>query len=798
VPLEFTRFVDENLPGTRCTVSLRSLPGVEAVASVYDVATERIYSNPWRTVRRSAVAVRQVEIKSVKGVYGGSRSWEMGYSHPVFRNALMLNPYGSSDDLWELESSVVTSLSGRVAGVRGVSGVRKSRASTGIYGFRANMESIPFQMAESKAGFSGMEGISIRESFSAALAFEPFLYPDEDGGITFSFDASDKLSTYVVSVFAHDREMNNTVVRREMTVTMPVKLSVIQPQYLYEGDVYVLNASVSSMSSADVSGDMMLEIYYGGTFEGQTPVARYMAEDLEIAAGGSASASFMIEVPSGVDTLGFKTVFAAGEFSDGMFVKVPVYPAGQVIREAHSAVLLSGESEEDLIRELRERFVNGSSMGAEYSSLSVLEMLEASLPLMVEAEGKDALSQSEAMYVNLLSAGLRRIDGEDFEACVEAARSAKEKLMACVNEDGGFAWLEGMKSSPVVTAAVLGRFAGLRERGLLGMLPSDSSGMLSNAVKYMDSVYFSDSDRPAWYGGLLLWQYLAVRAMYAEVPFDEAAARKAVGAREYREFKTSVKWFLVPGKGTAWTDGYVLGKVRMLSVLSDLMSSKAEIYDKHLQQCPEEERPYAREYSFSYYTGIRNILPTFYFKHNLARLEFELVPGVLEGPKKNVAVASIKVYSKYKADFVVAEKSHPSQLGLRFEDEYACFQLAESDGSPIPEDKYVVQTRSSSDAPVDATQVGGCLLVAPQNEPLEALVRLVERDVDGNFVADVENSVLISYDYNGNSNMFAAGNKYKVKFQIFGATIVSSTVALEKWNDGGKLDVDTEDDKPNI
>ena len=89
-------------------------------------------------------------------------------------------------------------------------------------------------------------------------------------------------------------------------------------------------------------------------------------------------------------------------------------------------------------------------------------------------------------------------------------------------------------------------------------------------------------------------------------------------------------------------------------------------------------------------------------------------------------------------------------------------------------------------------------MVAPQDEPIEALVRLVERDVDGNFVADVENSVLISYDYNGNSNMFAAGNKYKVKFQIFGATIVSSTVALEKWNDGGKLDVDTEDDKPNI
>jgi hypothetical protein len=146
--------------------------------------------------------------------------------------------------------------------------------------------------------------------------------------------------------------------------------------------------------------------------------------------------------------------------------------------------------------------------------------------------------------------------------------------MACVNEDGGFAWFEGMKSSPVVTAAVLGRFAGLRERGLLGMLPSDSSGMLSNAVKYLDSVYFSDSDRPAWYGGLSLWQYMTVRAMYADVPFDEWAARKAVGATGYRKFKAGVKALLVPARRETWTEGYVFGKVRMLSILSDLMSSK--------------------------------------------------------------------------------------------------------------------------------------------------------------------------------------------------------------------------------
>lgn len=550
VPLEFTRFADENLPGTRCKISIRTLPDVEAVASVYDVATDRIFSNPWRAVRRSVMPVRMVYFHGVDGRYGRGYPAIMGDKHHIYGSDVVV-AYGT-----KRRSN------------------RMSRADAVPELAPQCEEAIPFQMAESKAGFFGTEGIQIRDAFSAALAFEPFLYPDEDGVISFEFDASDKLSTYVVSVFAHDKEMNNAVVRRDMKVTMPVKLSVVQPQYLYEGDVYVLNASVSSLSSADVAGDMVVEVYSGGKYEDQTPIARYVAGGLEVVAGGAASESFEIEVPSDVDTLGFKVVLAAGEFSDGMFVRVPVYPADQVVRETHSAVLLAGESEEEVVRELRGRFVNGSSMGAEYSSMSVLDMLKASLPLVVEAESKDAVSQSEAVYVNLLAAGLRWVDGEDVGAYCETARAAMEKVVACVNEDGGISWFEGMKSSPVVTAVVLERYAGLRDRGLLEMMSSDYEGLVSNAVKYLDSVYFNDTDRPVWYGGLSLLQYLTVRAMYAEVEFDESVAQKAVGTKEYSRFKSSVKSVLVPSKGNMWTGGYILGKVRMLSILSDLRSSE--------------------------------------------------------------------------------------------------------------------------------------------------------------------------------------------------------------------------------
>lgn len=230
---------------------------------------------------------------------------------------------------------------------------------------------------------------------------------------------------------------------------------------------------------------------------------------------------------------------------------------------------------------------------------------------------------------------------------------------------------------------------------------------------------------------------------------------------------------------------------------TDLMSSKAELLPEQLETCPEDEREFVRELSFSSYTALRNINPRFYLKHHLARFEFELLPGYSQGGAKEVSIVSVKVFSKYKAEFIVAEKSHPSQLGLKFEDEYKCFTLAEADGTPIPEDKYSINTLSFSGESTESIPIGGSLLLAPQDEAMLALVRLREVRDDGK-VLDFENEVKITYDNTSESNMFAAGNKYKVKFPIYGVTNVSAIVTVADWVEGGNLGVDTENDKPDL
>ena len=75
--------------------------------------------------------------------------------------------------------------------------------------------------------------IDVREEFAKTIAFEPFLRSDSNGSIKLDFTTADKLSTYFVQLFAHDKDMDNAVLREETVVTVPAKVSLVEPQYLY-------------------------------------------------------------------------------------------------------------------------------------------------------------------------------------------------------------------------------------------------------------------------------------------------------------------------------------------------------------------------------------------------------------------------------------------------------------------------------------------------------------------------------------------------------------------------------------
>ncbi len=563
LPLEFSSFVDKALPGQEYTIRFKTDPAAEILASIYDASSDKIYNNSWYKVSESGRRIVSVNYNPLSGYNGSQGNFGViGYGRMTKRamasNAVMMDAsaVGSYDAVEE--------------------------------------EAVSFSHAEAAAAPAAE--VEVRDDFATTLAFEPYLRPSADGTAALDFRTSDKLSTFRVMVYAHNQSMDNALITREMLVTLPLKVSVAAPQYLYVGDEYVLNASVSNTSAAALRGTVYLEVYDGREYMDVEPL-RTDSVGLDVPAGGSASCGFRINVPDGVEALGFKVVFAGHEYSadapvneaivsDGVFVPVPAYPDAQVLTEAHSAVLPGGQSADQLLERLRDEFVNVSPEGAEYKEISIMDMLREAIPMVVESEGKDVVSQSGVMYVNLLAAGLRAAEGEDAREYVQAAVKSMEKVLACANADGGFGWFDDIPSTPDVTALVLERYAALRDRGLLDMVSEmmgeDALDSLDEvavaAVEYLDSAFFGGQDRPVWYGRIQGGKYVYVRSMFAGVPFDAEAARTAMGGRAYRKFQKGMRGsYYAKGQARVWLPDYaglVLGHARSVRLLANLTASE--------------------------------------------------------------------------------------------------------------------------------------------------------------------------------------------------------------------------------
>ena len=552
LPLQFTRFQDKAYPGTHYTFTLKTAPDAEVLLAAWDKSLDAVGRNLWPQVSTYDYGVPETWITPVCGVVGEEYRFRPVLMRGAGRMMMNATPMADAAEYASMEEAVETKVA---------------------YG-RAD------KMADDIDGAD----TPVRSDFASALTFQPHLRPGSDGTLQVGFKTSDKLSTFYVRAYAHDSAMHNALAEGEMVVSIPVKVSLLEPRFLYEGDVYDAAVTVSSISDKPVSGTIVLVISEPGK-----PVSSQMVP-VTVQPGASVSHRFRITAPSVIPSapsvipsapsvipseasVSLKAIFRAEAFSDAVQVTVPVLPSAQTLTEAHSAVLLDGMDREALLARLRSQFVNLPASSASLREITVLDMVRDAIPSHVEPTGKDVLSLSEAWYVSLLASRLGMPDqvGHDATSVIPGSdrESLLTKILACRNSDGGFGWFEGMHSSPVITAVMLERMAKLHDRGFA--VPE-----MTSAVKFLDTVQFG-SERPYWCGGISDAQYLHVRAQYAHVPFQV----QPVSETDKKRFKTFTKWakdYLTPGKKDGrGLQGQILNKSRRLLTLRNLLEREGGV-----------------------------------------------------------------------------------------------------------------------------------------------------------------------------------------------------------------------------
>lgn len=528
LPLSFTRFLDTTAPGLEYTFSVKTDAGVECAATIYDISTETMMPNGWHRVVAPGRPAPQVSYDHVFGNNGTSYRPLMTKGRAMMSRSVTANTaLAVNEEAVSLEDMAVEVLDY----VQEVPSVQRAEYGNG----------------------SG-DPIAVRQDFASTVAFEPFLRSDKNGVVNFTFRTTDKLSRYYVQLFAHDKDMRTNVLREEMTITIPVKVAVVEPQVLYNGDRYVVRVNVANTLDRKVPGKLSVKFIDGDDYKKGKAISSRSVR-LNVVERGNASSSLELKSVGDISKLGILVSFEADDKqlgSDAVFVAVPVSKPVQTITESHSAIMHPEDDREELESMLRAEFVNSDGMNAKVREISIRQMLGEALPESIDPESDNVLALTDALYARYLLSKLtgRKFDSNEIEA----------KIKFCRNSDGGFGWFEGMASSAVVTAVVLERFASM------GRTVDGIDGV----VRYLDLAQLGGSKVPYWCGGIGYDKYMYVRAMYSGVKFDT----KGMDSDRLKEFRQYAKEYLVPAQDRG-LQGRILEKARRLLTLRSLISSPA-------------------------------------------------------------------------------------------------------------------------------------------------------------------------------------------------------------------------------
>lgn len=588
-PLAVSSISDSYSPRTEYVIKLSSEPGTEILASIFDRSTEDIAPNLWSAVTPFTHSIGlNTTADTGEFIFRTSGLWIDG--RRFYTKSASMSPVMAG-------ASMRTDSNSALAG-----------ASDSEF-----MENDSLPEAAEDAGFGefkngteeelggaydlyGMNSEIFRKDFKTVLAFEPFVTTDASGNAEIHFRTSDKLSTYILSLFAHDRDMHNSVCRSEFVVKSPVALTVHAPSFLYSGDRYDMSVSVSNNGSSDLSGILTASLPFivqsspitvpaasSKTVKFSVTIPDKLCSEVSLPLDNVGGSQNLNKSQSVYNKIDLKFVFRAKssdgvEYSDAMLSEVKLLPARQVLTESHSAVYRHGMDRDSLVRGLEKEFVNTSHFGSVHTDRTVSDIVSDLLSSHIEPSSNNVLDLVKALYSNLMLPYSANSD----------VKELLEKILLCRTESGGFGWYAGMNASPIVTAVVVEDLALMVRSGRI-VLIDDSFAVeslddnvqsavlpkevLTEAVKYIDRCYFSDGSDFLWRGGISTEQYVYLRSLFPEIPLSADQIKAESGKKVFSERITQLKNYLCPKTSADKLNGRLLNKARRASAALNFTKS---------------------------------------------------------------------------------------------------------------------------------------------------------------------------------------------------------------------------------
>ena len=308
---------------------------------------------------------------------------------------------------------------------------------------------------------------SIRKDLSHTGLYLTHPKTDENGVVTVSFKAPELLTRWNLQVFAYTDDLLTTGFGGYVTTSRPLMIEPAATRFFRQGDVTDFAQKITNTHTDDLEVTVLLRFKDAENGHPLDLTTGDSVRTVTVKAGSSVTVPFRITIPDGVNSLTYTAIAAAQGFSDGQQETIPVLSNRVQVTKSMSLFNNGNETrtfKSDAPATSASRKVFDETLTLQYHSQPIWYALEA-LPALTENNTPDNLSlaynfAAQAMtylIVELYPAAKGRLKKEQYDENLmkQNVENYYELIQNRQNQDGGWPWMPGGKSSVYVTSLIL-------------------------------------------------------------------------------------------------------------------------------------------------------------------------------------------------------------------------------------------------------------------------------------------------------------------------------------------------------
>jgi len=182
--------------------------------------------------------------------------------------------------------------------------------------------------------------IQIRKNLNETAFFFPQLQTDAEGNVSFNFKAPEALTKWKLQLLAHTKTLESAITQLETVTQKELMVIPNAPRFLREGDQISISTKIANLTENKLSG--VAQLILSDPISGKdlsailgsaSPLGQSEGIAFTVDAEGNTQVSWNLTIPEGIQTVQYKIIAKANDFSDGEQNALPVLSNRMLVTE---------------------------------------------------------------------------------------------------------------------------------------------------------------------------------------------------------------------------------------------------------------------------------------------------------------------------------------------------------------------------------------------------------------------------------------------------------------------------------